>query len=197
MCEFKVIEMNEKPIMDLLHWISTGNLAGVFPGVEKNYVVNTIGKPSGWGSSSFSGDVEDFFDVDMWGYGLWTLYFNDTTLDAITFVPDEQNKLRRNLCNIEDSFFNSMDDAEKILNENGISTLRLAKNYKLRNNDTGEILERRRRLVFPALLAGNNLQTRILFNEDGGMKVIANPFSVRRQGISYERLDPPNSYTIL
>lgn len=194
----QLVMKNRKFTLNLLDWISAGNFSGVFPGDDKSHVAKTLGKPLGWASSSLNYDIEDFFDVDLWGYGAFTLYFNADSLDAITFSHEELDEAGWNLMGVDDSFFNDMDSAQKILDENGIPSLRLpGKKYKIKKSDTAEIFECKRRLVFPVLLAGNNFQTRILFKEDGGMRGIGHPYNFRRQVLSYEKLDPAGSFTIL
>ncbi|MFZ6778781.1 hypothetical protein ACO0LD_18310 [Undibacterium sp. Ji83W] len=138
----------------------------------------------------------------MWGYGTWTLYFDGNVLDAITcsVSPDgiQEDGWYFDMTTFDESFFKSIRDAERVLSENGISCAELkGGRHKIMDVASGEILETRRRLSLPTLLAGSECQTRILFNmEDGTMQGIANPFSLKRQVVSKRRIDPSSKYVL-
>ena len=193
--------MNTGPKVNLISWISTGELAGILPGDPKERVRDFFGVPPGWAHSETLDETADFMNADMWGYGAWTLYFEGACLDAITCpVPNvEEHGWFFDIDALDKSFFNDVQGAEKILLENGIPCVQLkGALYKIKDVATGETLESRRRLIQPTLLAGSEFQTRITFDaENEKMHVIANPFSLKRQVVSKRRLDPQKKYTLV
>jgi|GEM_PF-3295073 len=191
-----------KTKVDIFSWIRTGELAGVSPGNTKEQVSKIFGIPLGWVHSEQWDEIPNCMNADMWGYGIWTLYFDDNVLDAVTCSVSpggiQENGWYFDMKAIDESFFKSIRDAERVLSENGISCAELkGGRHKIMDVASGEILETRRRLWLPTLLAGKECQTRITFNnEDGEMAGIANPFSLKRQVVSKRRIEPTTKYVL-
>jgi hypothetical protein len=181
---------------DLLSWIATGILAGAVPGMSKSEVRDLWGPPAGWASTVDYGDIEDFMDADWWGHGVWSSYFEDHVFDSTTCCISElvQAEWYFEMAPIDAAFFNDIDVAEKMLIDAGIPCFRPPKIIRLKNMETGEVSEHRRRLALPTLLAGKNFQSRIIFDFDGPMRSISNPVSIRRQVVSYTKSLADNGY---
>lgn len=191
-----------KPEVDIFSWINTGEIAGVSPGNTKEQVSAVFGIPLGWLHSEKWDEIPNYLDADMWGYGIWTLYFDGNLLDAITCAASVEDIQEHgwyfNMAAFDNSFFKSIQAAERMLSEHGVSSVKLkGGRHKVMDVLSGEIFETRRRLALPTVLAGKEFQTRILFNsEDGKMKVLANPFNLKRQVVSKRRIDPNAKYVL-
>ena len=191
--------MNKKPLVNFMSWILTGSLAGVLPGRSREDVIEMLGTPGGWGLGDGNGDVS-LMDAYVWGYGIWTLYFENDILDTVTCAIRALDEAGWYFDVVENDqpFFNDIDGAESILKKHGIPYVRLGDYFKVKTLKTGELLERRRRLSSSTILAGDEFCTRIIFDDKNGrVDVIGNPFNLRRQVLGFESLDPKNSYILV
>ncbi|NHZ96081.1 hypothetical protein [Massilia sp. CCM 8734] len=178
--------------IDLLTWIVTGELAGIVPGDHKDLVRRAWGDPAGWGSSAdFALKVDDCMNADVWGHGLWTSYYEGASLDGVSCCVSARADLgwHFDMGAIDPLFFDSTDKVERILTRHAIDYFRLPKIFHVQNVKTGEVLERKRRLAAPVIIAGNAFATRITFDADGRTELISNPVSLRRQTLAFSRLD--------
>ncbi|HEY0585351.1 MAG TPA: hypothetical protein VGD52_04400 [Pseudoduganella sp.] len=76
--------MNEKIKVDIISWIKNGLIGPVAVGQDKETVSRLLSSPLGWATSETMDEIDDFMHADIWGYGIWTLYFEGNTLDAVT-----------------------------------------------------------------------------------------------------------------
>ncbi|BBB68361.1 hypothetical protein UNDYM_4108 [Undibacterium sp. YM2] len=192
-----------KPEADIFSWIATGELAGVSPGDTKERVVALFGIPPGWVHSEQWDEIPEYMNADMWGYGIWTLYFEGNVLDAITCSVSHDDGQAHgwyfDMAAFDNSFFKSIWDAERMLAERGIPYVELqGERHKIMDVTSGETHETRRRLPLPTILAGSECQTRLLFDtENGELRVIANPYSLKRQVVSKRRIDTNIKYVLV
>ncbi len=186
------------PHADLLSWIATGTLAGVAPGDSKAKVRDLWGPPLGWASTSDHGEIADFMDANWWGHGVWSTEFEGDVLDCVICCLSEvaQAGWYFQMAPLDESFHSGIDEAERILASAGIPCIRPPMRRRLRNLVTGDVTEQRRRLALPTLLAGRGFQTRILYEEDGRLRNISHPVSIRRQVVGYGRALGDTDYVL-
>lgn len=177
--------------LNVLNWVSAGDFAGVYIGSTKEHVVNVLGVPEGWAISNSADEVNDFLDADMWGYGVWVLYFNEDRLDAITGAISNIGEagLYFDIAGYRPS---AIDDAQKLMSvlENaGVKYYELAGRFRLRDGDTGEVFEKRRRISNRTFLVGEDLLGRITFDpESGQIEQMAFPYSIVAQTVGAHAL---------
>lgn len=198
-------------MIDFIEWLQFGNLGGIMPSASKAEVVSALGPPHGWASHAFPDHCEDYLDADLWGYGLWTLWFEPASathqqdhrngfVDAMTCTIEKLAEYGWGLdvTNAAPELLENKASAERFLTEQGLPCRNLNRTYQLQDLDSGEVIDRKRRLAAPALLTGHELRTRLVFGEDGGrLEVVGHPFSLRRQGLAYCRLDPDGRYRLI
>lgn len=183
--------MSEKLNISLVSWIKEGLLGRVSVGCEKALVSQLLSPPRGWASTETPDEIDDFMDADIWGYGIWTLYFDGNVLDAVTCSVEQVS---------EHGWFFNIDDVDQDLFGDVLKVVEFLKRidvpykyidggvYILNNVETGELITRRKRLAAKTILAGVDLKTRILFDmESEHVKVMAYPFSAEGQVISHRR----------
>jgi hypothetical protein len=177
--------------VNIISWVKSGVLANVRPGQSKSAVMQALGTPFGWLSTASEEPVEDYQAANVWGYGVWSLYFDGEMLDAVTCIAKEVDE-RGWYFDVEKEggkfHLRSIDEVESLLISNGMPVKRIDDGFlSLKNNETGEIVRRTARCAESIILTGDELQTRILFEKTSGrMTLIANPFCVRVQAISWK-----------
>lgn len=180
--------------IDLFGWISTGELAGVVPGDQKESIRKKWGDPMGWASTSDPAEIQDCMNADIWSHGVWTTFYEGNILDGISccFENLDQVGWHFDLSDIDPLFFKNVDETEKILTQQNIQYIIVPKIFHLQNSNTAEVVRRKRRLAAPVIMAGKTLMTRILFAPEGGVSLITNPVGLRRQVVGFSRLDSDN-----
>jgi hypothetical protein len=177
--------------LDVLEWIATGVFSGVFIGMSKSEVSSIIGAPLGWAESTTTDEIEDFFDADIWGYGIWTFYFSGDVLDAVTGafdrLPDVGFHFQSSGLQLS-----SDDDFDQVvckLESRNVKFFELPKKYRVSDSSKGEIIDKTRMRANRTLLVGNELLGRITFDLDTeSLSQMAYPFSVALQAVGQEAL---------
>ncbi|UOD29377.1 hypothetical protein INH39_28885 [Massilia violaceinigra] len=180
--------------IDIFEWIDTGELAGIIPGDQKQHIRKKWGDPMGWASTSDSAEIQDCMNADIWSHGVWTTFYEGDILDGISccFESLDQVGWHFDLSEIDPLFFQNVGETEKILTRQNIQYIIVPKIFHLQNSNTGEVVERKRRLAAPVIMAGKKLATRIIFTSQGGVGLISNPVGLRRQVVGFSRLDSDN-----
>ena len=74
-------------VVDMLSWIVKGDFAGIVLNDPKSKVLEKLGPPLGWGDNSdWYKKVPNYLDADVWGYGVWGIFFNNDKLSLISCV---------------------------------------------------------------------------------------------------------------
>ncbi len=195
--------MKMKPKIDLLNWVLSGNLAGVFVGDTKERVYEQLGPPRGCAGCRDMGEIPNWQspEANVWGYGIWTLEFIGDILDYMgcDVTMREEYGWGFDLELGSQSFFNSVDEAQEVLERSRIPFRCINEaHYRMRDLDSGALIERRRRFCVPTILAGEGLRTRIVFNQDGGqMWILAQPFQVEFQTFGLHRISTGRRLVLL
>lgn len=186
--------------VDIVSWIKNGLVGSVAVGQDKEAVSRLLSPPLGWASSETMDEIDDFMHADIWGYGIWTFYFDGNVLDAVTCSVDQLDKhgWHFDIDKAASDLFGDGEHVTAFLDRSEIPYRRIDEGfYRLINPETGESTTRRRRLGVKTILAGSKLKTRILFDtEDDRIRVIAYPFNVEGQVISNKRFHVGTGYIL-
>jgi hypothetical protein len=185
--------------LDILDWLSSGDFMGVNVGVSKNEVVSILGEPKGWADSRTTDRIVDFLDANMWGYGIWVFYFSGDKLDAVTGLISGLSQ--ESYCFDVEGFVPSLEtEYQDIVDElvtRNCKYYDLPKHFLLKNTETGETLEKRRRLADRTLLVGSELLGRISFDKSSNIILqVAYPYSVTAQAIGAHALGYKNELSL-
>lgn len=173
--------------LDIIRWLATGDFLGVKIGMSNSEVVSLLGEPEGWADSKATNKVDSFRDSDMWGYGIWVLYFTEGKLDAITGLIEglTQESYYFDIVGFAPCVTTLYRDVVANLIAEKLKYYELLKKFKLKNVSTGEVVEKRRRLGDRTLLIGDNLLGRITFDRVSNQILqVAYPYSVTAQVVS-------------
>lgn len=166
--------------VDLIEWISTGRMAGVVVGMAKAQVQGILGNPFGWVDSTKDRTSPDFIKADIWGYGRWSLYFNEDALDAVTFGFEKIDEPDHPAC-IEGRGFNGEEYFDQVvsrLTSSGVEFFDLPKEYFVEIPLHSEPIRKIRSRANRTLLVGDRLLGRMLFDrEDDRLIYMCYPFS--------------------
>ena len=194
--------MTRKAKIDLLSWINNEIFDGVALGDSKQRVAEQLGVPPSWGG----GDI-DFNAANVWSYGIWTLFFEAGTLDAINCAIFGLHSHEWHFeVELHEPFLSgNIDEMEKTLARYNIPCMRFPGirykddiSFAVRDVATGEIIECKRGPKVPMLVAGEALRTSILFNKRGDKaRSIGNPFCLRTQELGYKKIDTKGRYTLI
>ena len=196
-----VNKMTQKIEVDLVSWIRDGLLGPVAVGQNKDKVRKLLSPPLGWASTETMDEIDDYMIADIWGYGVWTLYFEGDILDAVTCSIEQldEHGWYFEVGGAELSFLCNKSSVKGFLERYGIPFKQIDEPfYTLKNPVTGETTTHRRRLSVKTVLAGTDFKTRILFDkEDEHIKVMAYPFSAEGQVVSNKRCLAGKGYILL
>lgn len=192
--------MSEKVKVDIISWIKNGLIGPVAVGQDKETVSQLLSPPLGWANSETMDEIDDFMRADIWGYGIWTFYFEGNALDAVTCSVAQLGEHGWHFA-IDKADSDLLGDSARVkafLDRSEIPYRHIDEGfYKLVNPETGENITRRKRLGVKTILAGTDFKTRILFDaEDDRIRVIAYPFNVEGQVISNKRFRVGKGYIL-
>ncbi|WP_426163184.1 hypothetical protein ACN9MY_23385 [Pseudoduganella sp. R-31] len=175
--------------MDVASWIKTGKLGLASLGSNKVTILRALAEPAGWASTATPDEVQNYMDADLWGYGIWTLWFVGGALDAVTCAVSEleEHGWWFDVGDLDTSVFDDVNMFKTFLSSSEIPYRPLdGSTLTLRHAVTGTMKTKRRRLRAKTILAGLDLQTRILLDEQGkALRVMGSPYCAERQILSY------------
>jgi hypothetical protein len=175
--------------MNMIDLLENGMFCGIRVGAKKSEIIDAIGEPPGWRKSDSPVEVDDYFMADMWGYGAWTLYFEDDVLDAITYIfgSGVDSELFFQVDGLSFLGDEHIDSVANLLSSMGVSWYELPKNYSLYDSESGIEIKKIRR-GRSMLLIGDSKLGRISFDQDSGaIKQLSFPFCAMNQsnGLHY------------
>ncbi|MFZ5875156.1 MAG: hypothetical protein ACOYXU_01990 [Nitrospirota bacterium] len=185
--------------VDVAEWISTGSFSGVVVGMNKGQVHSIVGDPLGWADSSKVDEVGDFLDANIWGYGIWTFFFDDGVLDAVTanFAMLEEVGFYFGVSGVEFSANDEVDDILGKLAVRGIKVFELPREYWVREPSRVEISRKKRVRAERTFLVGSELLGRIMFErESEKLSQMAYPFSPVFQAIGRSAMQRRPGYVV-
>jgi hypothetical protein len=187
--------------LDILDWLSSGDFMGVNVGISKNEVVSILGQPEGWADTRTTDRIVDFLDADMWGYGIWVFYFNGDKLDAVTgFIGglDQDSSYCFEVGGFIPSIETEYQDVVDELVTRNCKYYDLPKYFMLKNRETGEMLENKRRLGYRILLVGSKFLGRITFDKSSNkIWQVAYPYGVATQLVGYDALGRKKEWSLV